>query len=234
MQPNNKKLKRTNVRRRRVNRPRRKRNNQNKVIHISEVGRICPSRTVVRLRWTDQTVSRSATSLNAQNWRYQSSAYDPDPSLGTGAIPGFVELSNLYAEYRVLSMRLRITPMSHEINPVVLVIWPSTAVHNTNSLAQSDLIEYGSNVYGKMIPCPSTSSGNLRSLSGIARGGELIGRQFYTDISYSSSTSNSPVNMYNWNVGLFTSNQTNFAFTSSVLAQITYEVEFFTRRDLES
>jgi hypothetical protein len=52
------------------------------------------------------------------------SAFDPDPLLGSGAIPGFTEYSTFYVAYRVTQFRWSITMISDELFPVVAYVVP--------------------------------------------------------------------------------------------------------------
>jgi len=167
------------------------------------------------------------------NWRYRSSGYDPDPGALTGAIPGFVELSNLYSLYRVRTMILTFTPLNPEVNQVMVVSWPSTENINNNSLSSSDLLEYSSNVYAKQMVAPSSSAGGIRKIKVTARGNELFGPTYNTDLDFSSSTSTNPVAMYYINIGLIQP-QGNFTYSFGTLVRIVYCIEFFERRTLES
>jgi hypothetical protein len=222
----------TNLQQRTNKKRMKKARRDNRIVRLSEIGRICPSRTIVKLRYMDTTASRTMSSTTG-NWAYRSSAFDPDPALGTGAIPGYVEMANLYAEYLVRSMQISVQIMNHETNSVIVSVWPSPNQNSTNSLSYSDILEYGSNVFGVTKVVPQSGNGTIPKIVSFVSGVELIGRQFLTDITYASGSSTNPGNPYWWNVAL-ANPQNTFSFPISYVISIVYEIEFFSRRVLQS
>lgn len=207
--------------------------NRNQLLIMNDVGRFAPDRTFVRLCFNDVNLSRGNISGSACNWAYRSSAYDPDPLVGTGAIPGFVELANLYASYRVHAMTADIELYNQNLQAAVVGIWPSNTLQNNNSLAASDVIEYASNPQSQYHAIgTATGQGKLRTKV-VASGLRLVGPSFATDDSYASSTSTNPSSVYGINIGAAIYTGT-FSFTFGSKVQIIYDVEFFNIRQLES
>jgi len=167
------------------------------------------------------------------NYNYRSSAFDPDSALGSGAISGFTELANLYLSYRVRSMTLALEILNEEVTGVIYTIWPSNTAQNVNSLAASDVLEFGGNVRAqtKMIP---NANGGIQRLSCKARGLDQLGPQFLTSNAFAAGTGGNPSIMYFINVAAMTTLGSNFTTHMSSKASITYEVEFFEVRQLES
>lgn len=207
--------------------------NNEKLTIYKNIGRFAPDRLRVNLRYVDTTTSRGTTSNNAMNYNYRSSAFDPDSALGSGAISGFTELANLYQSYRVLSMRLKLEVLNEEVTGVIFTIWPSSTAQNVNSLAASDVLEYGGNVRARTHIIP-TVNGGIQTLTCLARGTDLLGPQFLTSNAFASGTGGNPSIMYFINVGAMTTLGGNFTTHMSIRATIDYEVEFFEVRQLES
>lgn len=202
-------------------------------VRLNQPGRFAPNRMFVKLKYNDTTLTRSVSSSGALNWGYRSSAYDPDPSVLTGSIPGFAELSNLYMRYRVHSMTLKLTIGNQEQENVICSIWPSNVLQNVNSLSQSDIMEYGANLRGKSFVIGPVSGASTRNSSTYAEGRSLVGPQYLTDLDYSASVSTNPVEMFYINVGVI--NPVNdFNYPVVVKATVIYNIEFFKLRQLET
>jgi hypothetical protein len=188
----------------------------------------------MNLKWTDQTVTRSATgSSQAMNWAIRSSAYDPDPALSTGAIPGFVEYANLYSSYCVHSMSCKLQVGNADTAPICFGILPSLERFNVNSLAVADCQEYFSGPKGKQKMLGSNSAISVGMLRSKATADLLVSNRFRTDLDYSSPTNTNPVELY-WLNFMAYKHTSNFSNPLSVTCEIVYEVEFFGRRALES
>ncbi len=210
------------------------RKNSNKIVILNEAGRFTPDRLKVKLVFQDPTVYRTATgSSQAMNWGYRSSAYDPDPLVLTGAIPGFAELANLYQEYCVHSMSADLKLGNQNTESIIAVVWPSNNYQNNNSLTSADIQEYSGNVNAKSTMIGSASGYSIGVLNCKASGEQLVGSRFRTDLDYSSPTSTNPASMYYLNIGIIDC-VSNFTYGVAVQARLCYEVEFFKLRQLES
>lgn len=198
-----------------------------------QTGRFASDILHVRLLYQSPTATRSVTSSQAMNWGYRSSAYDPDPLLLTGAIPGFAELSNLYMEYCVHKMVLNIEVVNQETSGIIFVAWPSNVYQNSNSLTQADLAEYSGNLRATSAILGATTGMNRVSRRINASAMSLVGPRYKYDLDYSSSVSNNPVEMYYINIGCY-SPIANFNFPVIVRERITYHIEFFKLRQLET
>lgn len=205
----------------------------NRLVRLTQQGRFAPDRTFVNLVYNDTTLIRNVSSSGSMNWGYRSSAYDPDPAVLSGAIPGFVELANLYTMYRVHSMKIQITIGNQELQNLVLAVWPSTTLQNTNSLNSDDIMEFGANLRAKtMVIGPSTGS-TVKFIQTTALAKSLIGPQYKYDLSYASLTSNNPTEMFFINIGLVNPVQ-NFDFGVVARVKIIYEIELFRLRQLQT
>lgn len=210
-----------------------KRNNNRKVSY-TQPGRFAPDKLVVKLIWQDTSGSRAPTGTSpALNWGFRSSAYDPDPALLTGALPGFAEISNLYSEYCVHSMVMNLEVANPNTENLILVAWPSNTIQNVNSLTRDDLAEYSGNVNAQSQILGAVTGFNIAKMRVRAAGMQLVGPRFRTDLDYSSPVSTNPVQMYYINVGAYQPT-TNIVFPIIVKCRVTYTIEFFKLRQLES
>jgi len=213
--------------------PKAKLNQSNRLHIIREPGRFMPDRIIRNLVYNDTTFYRSHVGSTAINWYYRSSAYDPDPALGTGAIPGFAELANMYKAYLVRSMTLKTTVQNQNGDGAIIGIWPSNTLLNSNSLAPSDIIEYSSNPNSAR-GVLNNNNGGSKTFSCTATGSHFYGRQFMNDLTFTGSTGGNPGTMYGINVGILDGTASNFGFGFVMQTQIIYEVEFFELIQLQS
>lgn len=202
-------------------------------IVLKTPGRFAPDITRVKLIYQDTTDTRNVTSSNAMNWGYRSSAYDPDPAALSGSIPGFVEMANLYTQYCVHSMQLQLEVANQNSEAIILVVWPSNVLHNTNSLTKADLAEYSGNIRASSRFMGNSNGINVMKLNTTASAIQLVGPRYKTDLDYSASTSTNPVEMFNINIGAYCPFG-NFTYALGVRARVIYDIEFFKLRQLES
>ncbi len=210
------------------------RRNQEKFQQYLEPGRFAPDRLRVKLIYQDPTGTRTVTgSSQSMNWRYRSSAYDPDPQLLTGSLPGYAELSNLYTYYCVHGIYANIQLANQDTQAYIAVVWPSNNDNNNNSLSQVDIAEYAGNTLAVSKIMGGASGVNVCTLGTAAMGQQLVGSRFKTDLDYSASTSANPLAMYYLNVGVY-SPLGNMAYPLVTKIRLIYDIEFFRLRQLES
>lgn len=209
-------------------------NRSNQLVILTEPGRFAPDRLICRLVYQDPTSYRTFTGTsNAMNWAYRSSAYDPDPAVLSGAIPGFAELANMYSFYCVHSIDAEIEIANQNTESVVAVLWPSNVIQSVNSLTLADLAEYSTNVYGEARVLSNQAGMNRALFRTSAAGKQLVGDRFKTDLDYSGSTAGNPTLMYGINIGVYDP-YANFTYGVVVRARLIYQVEFFRIRQLEN
>jgi hypothetical protein len=158
------------------------------------------------------------------------SAFDPDPLLGSGAIPGFTEYATLYIAYRVVAFSWSITLVSDELFPVVTYVVPLNTDPGANS---STGLTLAANPMGQSRalssiggpPCTFQGSLKLANFFGI--------RGYDTDDDYNAAINANPsVLLY-----LACGAQAPSVFTASglvVRARLRYCVVFNRRRNLTS
>jgi len=167
------------------------------------------------------------------NWRYRSSAYDPDPALLTGSIPGYAELANLYSRYCVHAIYAEISIANQDTQSYIVVMWPGTSNLNVNSLSASDLAEYSGNVLAKSRILGTVNGISVTTMTSLASPLQLVGPRYKTDMDWSSSTSSNPLNEFYLNIGVY-SPTANIAFPVVTKCRLVYDIEFFQLRQLES
>lgn len=210
-----------------------RRNRDDTVVRYVHRGRFVADRSFVKLVWNDTTLTRSsAASSNVMNFAIRSSAYDPDPAALTGAIPGFVELSNLYTGYRVRYMKARWTVSNAQVNGIVIACWPSTTIINVNSLTAADVYEYAGNVGGKIVSIGNNNT-PPKTVNTTATSRSLFGPFSLIDTTFASSTSTNPSVMYGVNFGVVAP-FANFDYPVGSQLSVEYGIEFFERRQLET
>jgi len=208
--------------------------NDNQIVRLTQPGRFASDRLYAILRYNDTTFARSAPATSdSMNWRYRSSAFDPDPLILSGAIPGFVELANLYNFYRVEKMVAQAEFNNQETEATIVAGWPSTNDNNNNSLSSSDVVEYGSNVHGTNIMLGNGNGQGRGRLSVTADLMQLVGPNGFTDLDYSSDTSTNPVVVYYINFGT-AKTIGNYSFAMPTKVTIDYHLCFYKLRQLES
>jgi hypothetical protein len=79
-----------------------------------------PTTMTVDLTYDDPTIARNNAGSLTVGWRYRmNSAFDPDPLLASGAIPGFNEYATMYTAYRVTHFQWNIQLSNREVFPLV-------------------------------------------------------------------------------------------------------------------
>lgn len=206
--------------------------NENRMIMLNEPGRFCPDRTFAKLRFTDHDLARGLLASTSANWRYQSSALTPNPSVGTNDIVGYVELTNLYQRARVHSMKLHLEMFNQQTQAMLGVIWPSTFSYTTNSLTANDILDYSLNPAAHSMLMGGSGSNGRINITSLASGLELIGPEFARDEDYSSTIIANPTRMFYINIGVV-STAGNMTALMPIRVVIDYEIEFYERWQLD-
>lgn len=209
----------------------RKRGNQNQLVILNESGRFMPSQLRCILRYTDTVTQRANVGLAFMNYRYRSSAFDPDPLVLSGAIPGFTELAVFYRYYIVRKMRLILDVANQETVGVIVTTWPSNQDYGNNTLTAAQVMEYSGNPDGKSQLLASTSGMNRQRFILDASLDKIYPRVGMTDLDYSGLTSGNPTVQYYINIGATPCIGT-FGFPLSVRALIEYHIEFYAPNQL--
>jgi hypothetical protein len=77
------------------------------------------------LQYDDTSIVRTNVGATFVGWRYRmNSAFDPDPLLGTGALPGFNEYASFYVAYRVVNFAWTVSLANDELFPMTTYVVP--------------------------------------------------------------------------------------------------------------
>lgn len=191
---------------------------------------IAPKSTYVRLTWPESTLTRNNSTNSVMNWSYRmNSAFDPDPSFGTGAIPGFVEYANFYKLYRVHGARVRGTIQSLDNVPSTVVVTPVPTLSTNNTITVASALEYSENPYSI-----------VRSMTGINGGPseqrfdvtfsmtKVLGEKSWLfDPAYAATTAQNPASQLYIQFSSFTALLYTLGYSLNI--HVEYDVEFYQR-----
>jgi len=188
---------------------------------------VFPDRLRVHLIYSDQIQVRNNVGVKYVSWRYRSSAYDPDPALGTGAIPGFDDFSNFYGNYRVHRMKLDWDVVNAETFAVAVKVVPTPTDPGANTANISDFADANPRGYSKLL-AGSSAQNRARMNSPwyeVIKIEGSIGAQF--DPNFSAAVNSNPANvMY---IGLTTAAVAVHAGGITTTVKVHYDLEFFNR-----
>jgi hypothetical protein len=193
---------------------------------------IMPDSILVPLKFTDITTSRTNAAAVYCSWRFRmNDCYDPDPLIGSGAVPAFVEWAGFFGLFRVMRFHYTIAMSGLDNIPGILHSGPSITDLGAN---YANIYELESETpYGRTSSFGALSAGQIARVQGSIDLPEFVGNLTYMgDDAYGSLTSTSPASRVFFNVGFTTPT----AMTSGVFYSlvITYEVNFYGRKNLAS
>lgn len=208
--------------------------NRDTMVVLRQPGRFTPDNLFCTLVYNDPTVIRAPSSTSkVMNYSLRSSAYDPDPLLGGGSIPGYAELSNLYKYVRVEKINANIQVANLEQSAVYIAAWWSTDYINPNSLSETDIHEYASNIGAQSRMVGSKDGQSLTRFNTSSTGTTLYGPNYITDPNTASLTSAVANKLFYLNIGAQQPYQ-DFDFGVGVKVTLKYHLHFFNRRTLET
>lgn len=188
-----------------------------------------PKSVQMRLSYADNTTLRTVSTNTHLSWTYRSSAYDPDPSLGTGAIPGFVEWAVMYNMYRVVGIGIRGTIANPESSQVSILAVPYTGgLISVNGLTVAQILDYEANPLAISRTLGSVNGNSTTRFNKHWTGSELVGEESYLlDDLYTSVTNTNPTKTLNLTIGAFVLSGANFV--TGILSNliIDFDVEFY-------
>jgi len=159
-----------------------------------------PDGVVVDLSYSDSVQTRNNAGAMVMSWRYRlNSAYDPDPLLGTGAIPGFTEWAAMYDRYRILNFSYDVQFCNMETFPLQIVACPTLIDVGANYASAIDLPAFP---FGTKSIISTTGGQDRTRLSGQLDLELFEGSPtYFTDTNYSSVINTNPVNTRFMNFG---------------------------------
>lgn len=194
---------------------------------------ICPKSVMVRLTYPDTVSVRVPTTSPSGNWTIRGSAYDPDPSFGTGAVPGFAEWANFYNSFRIHGLGVRGQIANLESTPVMFVIVPNGGTRITNNtLNEVQLYEYAGNSLAYSSTLGAITGGeSVQRVEKFWHYDSILGEsQWLTDDGYAANVTGNPTTMINMLTGYTTLSGANFATGVGTHFDYDMDVEFYNRK----
>lgn len=186
-----------------------------------------PQSLLVTLAYLDATApNRNNAGIGFLSWRYRiNSAYDPDPLVLSGAIPGFTEWAAFYQSYRVMKLDYDITICNKETFALDVVVASSNADLGANYINTYALFSYPGNTNNV---CGTTTGNDHVRLTGSIDPGKVFGQvnSYLGNDGFASATNTNPLNLLYINIGaLCPAAFVNGVFTKVMLF---YTISFFT------
>jgi len=188
---------------------------------------VLPDRLRVHLIYADQIQVRNNVGVKYVSWRYRSSAYDPDPALGTGAIPGFTDFSNFYGNYRVHRMKLDFNVINAEAFGVAVKTIPTPLDPGANTAIISEFADANPRGISKLL-AGNQSQNRCRIVTpwyNVIKIEGSIGAQF--DPNFAAAVNANPANVIY--IGLTTAASMVHVNGIVVTVKVHYDLEFFNR-----
>jgi hypothetical protein len=189
-----------------------------------------PDSILVRLKYTDAGAIRVNAAASLCSWRFRmNNPYDPDPLLGTGAVPGFVEWASFFRIYRVINFRYSIKMAGLDAIPGIAHTAPSENDLGAN-FANTYQLE-STSPYGKTSTFSALAGGRQAVINGVVNMEKFFGGLNYLgNDAFGALTTTSPTTQLFFNIGFTTS----AAMTLGVLYSGVFEfdVNFYSRFNL--
>lgn len=186
---------------------------------------------LVTLHYNDSTINRNNAGNPYCSWRYRmNSVYDPDPSLGTGAISGFNEYAAIYSTYRVLAFRYQIIVANDETFAVQLYTCSTTADVGLNSANTPDFGE----IKGSRTALLSGKGGQDRvKMIGSVDLPKFFGASYLYDSTFNAAVTGNPATILYHNVGFY-AGSTNLVSGVTIAVKLSFDVLFYRRQNIFS
>jgi hypothetical protein len=182
----------------------------------------------VRLKYFDTNMTRNNAGLDYMSWRYRmNSAYDPDPSVATGAVSGFNEWAAIYSTYRVLAIVYEVAVANNEAFPLQLAVAPTFTDIGLNAPTSVDLAEVK---FAKYTLMAAKGGQDRAKLTGALRLDEIFGASYLYDSTFNSSVTTNPATILFLKVGLTSPSPLVSGVTPAI--RIWYDVLFYRRQNI--
>lgn len=192
-------------------------------------GNFRPKSVQLRLSYADNSTLRTVTTATHLNFSFRGSAYDPDPLLGTGAIPGFLEYSAMYNMYRVVGIGVRGTIANPESSQIsVLAIPYSGGVIGNNALTAGQILDFEANPLAISRTLGSVNGNSTMKFNRHWSGSEILGEESYLlDDLYTALNNANPSKTLNLTIGALVLSGANFATGLLCNLIVDLDVEFY-------
>lgn len=198
---------------------------------------VCPKSVMVRLSFPDSTTTRIGTASPSENWSIRTSAYDPDPSFLTGAVPGFTEWASMYQSYKVHGIGVRGSVTNGDVIAQEVIFHPYSGSQITNnSLSSVQLFDRGANPLARSVMLAGTSGGlSSQKVSMFWNLTTILGStQWLTDDGYSSFTNSNPAAVIYVLGASYSASGANLVAGLYTMLYYDMDVEFFGRKDFQT
>jgi hypothetical protein len=191
--------------------------------------KVVPDKFITNLDYKGVTVHLNTGSSFCQ-WRYRTSAYDPDPALGTGALGGYSEIAALYKQYRVLAIEYDMYFANLEAFAQQIVVAPFTSDPGSNTVSGDQM---SNETYSQSRILDAKGGQDRTVIKGVFRPQDLFGskNQYLLGDNYSSIVTTNPATPLYLGVCYASTNGSNMTASNGValVIKLTYVVEFFQR-----
>jgi hypothetical protein len=184
---------------------------------------------LVDLVYIDQTYQRTNNGFATNTWRMRmNSVFDPDPALGSGALPGYTIWASVYSSYRVIKFHYDVELCNLEATPNDVVCCPLTADVGANYTNAYDLF---ANPFAKSHALSMTGGMDRCRMTGTIDLGNFYGNplQYVGNDSFGSGVGANPSTMFYFNIGGVSANNYTSAKGYSTRSLFTYTT-LFTKR----
>lgn len=194
---------------------------------IGGSGGLVPDRLRTVLKFT-QYFSLTAGPATRSVYR-GNSLFDPGFTAGSDQPVGFDYLAQLYAYYRVLWSRIKVTPAlsTSGTNPQMITVYPSISANPFTTTVGNN----ASQAYGKDVVAFANSE-NSRPLYNYMSTRKIFGDRWDNDVTYGAQVSANPTTVWNWIVDAVTISGASAAVGDSVVVTIWYGADFEGRNQL--
>jgi hypothetical protein len=185
---------------------------------------------IVDLIYFDQTYSRTQNGFAFLSYRMRmNSAFDPDPALSSGAIPGFTDWANLYNSYRVLVFKYDIEVSNQEAFAIDVLTAPSTTDLGLNYTNSYDLL---GNPFGKSHTLSAMGGMDKARFRGTIDLGQFSGNlvQYCGDDAFGSGVGTNPASIIYMNVAAVATLTFNTGKGIFTKGKFEYTVLFYGRK----
>jgi hypothetical protein len=170
-----------------------------------------PDSVIVDLVFPDTLFVKNNVGSASLSWRYRmNSIFDPDPTLGSGSVPGYTFWSGAYSSYRVLAFSYSVQLMNLESSPIDVVAAPSLSDLGANYSFTSELF---GNPHATVSALSAKGGMDRALLKGHIDLGKYYGNstQYLGNDSFGSGFGSNPAGIMHINIGavsagLFTTN----------------------------
>jgi hypothetical protein len=207
----------------------------NYLVRMPKSIRLVPDRFYTKLSYDGIAQLTVPTGAIATSLRFQpSAAYDVDPSLGSTAVPGFVEFAAFYDNYRVTVSDINVETLSLDNRTTLSCVLLPLNVDPGSSPTGVVIQSWVGNAYAKYKMCAATGGPPTSISHGMTTEKIFGSKMIYFDDNFQSLTTTVPNNNWYWAIGFIIPISLGSAYTFTTKVNINIGVEFFSRKRLQN